>query len=59
MMDQLEVRPISTDGAAFLCFSPDGQWIAYMTGGQLKKIAVAGGPAQTLADAPAKTHPPL
>ena len=50
MMDQLEAKLIpGTDGAESLSFSPDGQWISYI-GGALKKIAVAGGPAQTIAE---------
>jgi WD40 repeat protein len=31
-------------------FSPDGGWIAYISGRQLKKIRVDGGPSITLAD---------
>jgi serine/threonine-protein kinase len=63
MLDQLEARPISgTEGATFLCFSPDGQWISYMDSStqpnKLKKIALAGGPAQVLADATQTTGPP-
>ncbi len=63
MLDQLEARPISgTEGAGFLCFSPDGQWISYadLSGqpNKLKKIALAGGPAQVLADAIQTTGPP-
>jgi serine/threonine-protein kinase len=63
MLDQLETRPISgTEGATFLCFSPDGQWISYIDSSvqpnKLKKIALAGGPAQILADAIQTTGPP-
>jgi serine/threonine protein kinase/WD40 repeat protein len=63
MLDQLEARPISgTEGATFLCFSPDGQWISYVDAStqpnKLKKIALAGGPAQVLADAIQTTGPP-
>jgi Tol biopolymer transport system component len=63
MLDQLEARPISdTEGATFLCFSPDGQWISYVDSSvqpnKLKKIALAGGPAQVLADAIQTTGPP-
>ena len=32
-------------------FSPDGQWIGFFADGKLKKIAVTGGAAVTLADA--------
>jgi Tol biopolymer transport system component len=50
MMDQLDAKLIpGTEGAEYLSFSPDGQWISYI-GGALKKIAVAGGPAQTIAE---------
>jgi serine/threonine-protein kinase len=64
MLDQLEARPLSgAADAAFLCFSPDGQWISYVGGfggeAQLKKIAVAGGPAQTLAGSSARAGPPF
>jgi serine/threonine protein kinase len=63
MMDQLDATPIpGTEGASSLCFSPDGRWISYIdTSAQpnkLKKIAVAGGPAQVLADALATIGPP-
>ncbi|MGD0135502.1 MAG: serine/threonine-protein kinase, partial [Bryobacteraceae bacterium] len=63
MLDQLEARPISgTEGATFLCCSPDGQWISYvdssMQPNKLKKIALASGPAQVLADALLATGPP-
>jgi predicted Ser/Thr protein kinase len=63
MLDQLEARPISgTEGATFLCFSPDGQWLSYVDSSvlpnKLKKIALAGGPAQVLVDAIQTTGPP-
>jgi serine/threonine protein kinase/Tol biopolymer transport system component len=63
LLDQLEARPLSgTEGASFLCFSPDGQWISYVDSStqpnKLKKIALAGGPTQVLADAIATTGPP-
>jgi Tol biopolymer transport system component len=63
MLDQLEARPIAgTEGAAFLSFSPDGQWISFMSSGRprprgasnpgtrLKKIALTGGSPQTVAE---------
>ena len=58
---QLFVRPLSktnatplagTDGARDPFFSPDGKWIAFFASRTLKKIAVAGGAAVTLAEAP-------
>src|SRR5262249_11994723 len=39
-LDQLQAAALSgTDGAANPFFSPDGQWIAFFTGRQLKKIS--------------------
>ena len=53
-LEQLQAAPLSgTDGARNPFFSPDGQWIAFFAGGKLKKIAVTGGAAVTLCDAPA------
>jgi Tol biopolymer transport system component len=57
---QLYVRPLGQLQATALAgttnarnpfFSPDGQWIAFFADRKLKKIAVAGGAVQTLADA--------
>jgi len=51
-MDSLEARPIpGTEGASGPFFSPDGQWLGFFTGTNLKKIPVSGGAAQTLGDA--------
>ena len=51
-MDQLDARALpGTDGAGFLCFSPDGQWISYVAAGTpalLKKVSISGGPPQSL-----------
>lgn len=52
-LDQLQATTIpNSDGGFGPFFSPDGQWIGFFAGGKLKKIAVAGGAAVTLADAP-------
>ncbi len=52
-LNQLQAVPVSgTDDATALFFSPDGQWIGFFASGALKKIAVTGGAAVTLADAP-------
>ena len=52
-LDQLQAAMlIGTEGALAPFFSPDGQWIAFFAGGKLKKVAVAGGAAVTLCDAP-------
>ena len=47
----LDPTPIAgTEHASDPVFSPDGQWIAYIADGQLRKIRVDGGPSVTLAD---------
>jgi Tol biopolymer transport system component len=62
MMDQLEAKLIpGTESASFLSFSPDGQWISYVDGAkpsQLRKVSVAGGPSQALAEAASEVGPP-
>jgi eukaryotic-like serine/threonine-protein kinase len=58
---QLWVRPLDslqpqllpgTDDVLSPFWSPDSRYIAFFAQGKLKKIAVAGGPAQALCDAP-------
>ncbi len=58
---QLWVRPIDsltaqvipgTEDATYLFWSPDSANIAFFVPGKLKKIALAGGPPQTICDAP-------
>ena len=50
-LNALKAEPITgTEGAASPFFSPDSQWIAFFAGSNLKKAAVAGGAAVTLAD---------
>ncbi|MBZ0269733.1 protein kinase, partial [bacterium] len=52
-LDALEVRDLpGTEGADKGFWSPDSRTVAFITDGKLRKISVAGGPAQTLADAP-------
>ena len=52
-LDRFEATPLpGTEGAANPFFSPDGEWIAFFSGGKLKKISVIGGAAVTLCDAP-------
>ena len=41
-----------TSDAAYPFWSPDGKWLAFFAGGQLKKIAAGGGPVEVLCDAP-------
>ena len=50
-LDQIEATPVPrTAGATEPFFSPDGQWIGFWAGDQLKKISVAGGAPVTLCD---------
>ncbi|MCB1182288.1 protein kinase [bacterium] len=41
-----------TAGTEAACFSPDGRWIAFMGGGKIRRISVAGGTPFDLVDAP-------
>ena len=51
-MDSVESKPIpGTEGAVNPFFSPDGQWVGFFAGGNLKKVPVSGGAAVTLGDA--------
>jgi eukaryotic-like serine/threonine-protein kinase len=48
-----EATPLAgTQGGTFPFWSPDGAFIGFFADGKLKKIPAAGGPAQTLCDAP-------
>ena len=48
-LDKLDSRQLpGTDRAVVPFFSPDGEWIAFWQDGQLKKVAVSGGPPVTL-----------
>jgi Tol biopolymer transport system component len=58
--DQLWVRPLNglapqllggTEGASYPFWSTDSSFIGFFASGKLKKIAVTGGPPQTLCDA--------
>ena len=50
--DELESRVLSgTKDAAYPFWSPDGNWLAFFTQGELKRIPVTGGPPQTICDA--------
>jgi Tol biopolymer transport system component len=42
-----------TDGASYPFWSPDGRFVGFIADGNLKKVAVAGGPPVTLAELPA------
>jgi hypothetical protein len=41
-----------TQGAFAPFWSPDSKWIAFFSGGKLRKVEVSGGPVETLCDAP-------
>ncbi len=48
-----EATPLTgTQGAIFPFWSPDGKYVGFFADGKLKKIPIAGGPAQILCDAP-------
>ena len=53
-LDALTAQPLAgTEGATFPFWSPDSRFVGFFAGGKLKKIDASGGPAITLADAPA------
>ena len=41
-----------TEGAAAPFWSPDSRYLGFVAGGKLKKIAISGGPATVICDAP-------
>ena len=50
-LDQLEATPVpGTEAANSPFFSPDGQWVAFFAGDQLKKVPAAGGAPVLLAE---------
>jgi eukaryotic-like serine/threonine-protein kinase len=50
---QSNATPIpGTEGAFDPFFSPDGEWLAFFVGNQLKKVALTGGAPTVLADTP-------
>ena len=51
-LNQLEATPIpgTQAGARNPFISPDGRWVGFWAGGQLRKVAVSGGAAVTLCD---------
>ncbi len=56
-LDSETARPLAgTEGGIFPFWSPDNQSVAFFAGGQLKRIDVAGGVVQNLADAPLNTR---
>ena len=52
-LDSLDARPVlGTDDADLPFWSPDEEHLGFFALGKLKKVAVAGGPAEILCDAP-------
>jgi hypothetical protein len=50
-MDGFDARPIAgTEGASSPFFSPDGLWLGFFADGSLRKVALGGGAAESLAD---------
>ncbi|HSC27442.1 MAG TPA: protein kinase [Vicinamibacterales bacterium] len=51
-LDSLSPRPLAgTEGAATPFWSPDSRFVAFGSGGKLRKVAASGGPVLTLCDA--------
>ena len=49
--DQPDAEPLTgTEGAWTAAFSPDGEWIAFIADGRVRKVPRAGGSAVTIAD---------
>lgn len=52
-LDSLTTQPLAgTEEGGYPFWSPDSRFIGFFSGGKLKKIEAAGGPVQTLCDAP-------
>ncbi|MEO8097360.1 MAG: protein kinase [Acidobacteriota bacterium] len=52
-LDSLEERDLpGTEGASYPFFSPDSERIGFFSQGKMKAMAVGGGPATVIADAP-------
>jgi serine/threonine-protein kinase len=50
-LDQFDALPISgTEGAFCPFFSPDGKWIGFFAGNELKKISISGGAVVSLCE---------
>jgi len=48
-LDDVLPHPLAgTDGATSACFSPDGRWVAFWSGGKLQKVVAEGGLPQAL-----------
>ena len=52
-LEQFDAIPMpGTEGGFHPFFSPDGGWVGFFADGKLKKIPLAGGPPQIIAEAP-------
>jgi eukaryotic-like serine/threonine-protein kinase len=52
-LDRLDWTPLAgTEGAESPFFSPDGAWIGYRSGGELRKIPIAGGVSSVITRVP-------
>ena len=50
-MGSFDARELpDTEGTTAPFFSPDGQWLGYLVGGRVQKVAVSGGPPQPVCD---------
>jgi serine/threonine-protein kinase len=51
-LDRLESTVIATGAAPiqWVCVSPDGQWVSFVEGSVLKKVAITGGPVTTITE---------
>jgi serine/threonine protein kinase/Tol biopolymer transport system component len=48
-LESVDARPLpGTEEPQYIFWSPDSRWIAFRAGGELRKIAISGGPSQTL-----------
>jgi eukaryotic-like serine/threonine-protein kinase len=51
-LDSFEARPLpATEGGTFPFWSPDSSSLGFFANGKLKRVAIAGGPPQVIADA--------
>jgi len=56
VLDKWDAVPIAgTEGGLDPFISPDGQWVGFWAGGQLKKVSVGGGTPVTLCDLPSRS----
>ena len=52
-LDDVEAHPIAgTDDGREPFFSPDGAWLAFVSGGAIRKVRLSGGPVSLVTDLP-------